>query len=242
MARFLSLLWAASPSLPVGGFAFSQGLEMLVEKGEICSEQSLLDFLRFRLQGPLSHWDLPLLGGMYKALCVHDLHSFLELNERLLSSRESLELYEEERLMGATLTKLCQSLGFLPEHEACALAPLTYTAAFAAFVYGAQEKRGGGMGTEQYSAEPTDIKEVLESYAFALVQNQVVCACKLIPLGQSAGQRVIAKLLDDISAAASSACSLLIAEDKAEHLGASQPFLAIISALHEHQYSRMFRS
>ena len=81
------------------------------------------------------------------------------------------------------------------------------------------------------------VRDVLLAYAFGGAENMVQAALKSMQLGQSAGQRILARLADAIPAAADHADGLLDSERQA-----FSPMLAILSARHEVQYSRLFRS
>ena len=81
------------------------------------------------------------------------------------------------------------------------------------------------------------MREVLLAYAFGWAENMVQAALKSMQLGQSAGQRILARLADAIPPAADHAIGLMDSERQA-----FSPMLAILSAQHEVQYSRLFRS
>ncbi|MDZ4130698.1 MAG: urease accessory UreF family protein, partial [Hydrogenophaga sp.] len=81
------------------------------------------------------------------------------------------------------------------------------------------------------------LRDSLLGYAFGWAENMVQAAIKSVPLGQSAGQRMLARLAQDIPAAVEYATALPDPERQA-----FTPMLAILSARHETQYSRLFRS
>jgi len=87
------------------------------------------------------------------------------------------------------------------------------------------------------SSTGAPLRECLLSYAFGWAENMVQAAIKSVPLGQSAGQRILSALSADIPAAIDHA--LALADDARQ---AFSPMLAILSARHEIQYSRLFRS
>ena len=105
--------------------------------------------------------------------------------------------------------------------EACALLPPTYPLAFA------------------LAASPTSagVRDCLLAYAFGWAENMVQTALKSVPLGQSAGQRILARLSREISGAVEDAMALT--GDERQDFS---PMLAILSSQHETQYSRLFRS
>ncbi len=102
-----------------------------------------------------------------------------------------------------------------------ALAPPSYPLAFAL----AAAQAGAGA------------RDALLAFAFGWAENMVQAAIKAVPLGQNAGQRILARLAADIPAAAAFALTL---DETARQC--FTPMLAILSACHETQYSRLFRS
>lgn len=222
----LSLLWLSSPSLPVGAFAFSQGLEQLIEGGHLKGAQDFEEYLSDELKLSFAYWDLPLLKRMYEAVLSQDQDRLLKLDEWFKAGRESLELSDEERLIGSALMSLMRKLEVLPQKFASLEAG--QTAAWALFA--ALVPKSMGSSTPQ-------CQSLLEAYAFALMQGAVVCACKIMPLGQSTGQAILLSLIPAIKDACDTAMRLEDAD-----LGTALPLTMIGSALHERQYSRLFRS
>jgi urease accessory protein len=86
-------------------------------------------------------------------------------------------------------------------------------------------------------ADGIPVRDAALGYAWAWLENQIVAGVKLIPLGQTAGQRLQRRLAGAIAAAVDQALQL-----PDEALGASLPALAIASSRHEAQYTRLFRS
>lgn len=87
------------------------------------------------------------------------------------------------------------------------------------------------------SATQASVRDCLLTYAFGWAENMVQAAIKSVPLGQSAGQRILSALTAEIPAAVDHALALTESERQA-----FSPMLAILSAQHEVQYSRLFRS
>lgn len=216
----LPLLWLSSPALPIGGFSWSQGLESGAELGLIKDEGTLEAYLRGRLRYSLGYWDLPLLKRMYACARAAELHALLELNALLLSGRESAELYQEELCTGRALCRLLESLNLMPRWVRGA--DWGYTAAFA---------------LAASAGEEVPPRQLLEGCAFCWLQNQITAACKCMAIGQTTGQGVLIRLLAPLQHTVQLALDL---ED--DELGCSLPASALSSMLHEHQYSRLFRS
>jgi urease accessory protein len=215
----MQLLRLASPALPVGGFSYSQGLEWAVEAGWIKSEADTADWIAGLLHGPVAQFDAPLLARLYAALAAGDTWQAIELDQRFLVSRESRELREETLQMGYSMTQL---LTRLPEWGAAPeLALHTWPARYM--------EAALRLGVPREAA--------LTSYLFTWLESQIAAAIKLVPLGQTAGQRVLSQLIAQMAVVVDSAPDLPEAD-----WVSSFPALAIASSQHETQYCRLFRS
>lgn len=224
-ATLLGLMWLASPALPVGGFSYSEGLEAAVEARLVHDDLSARDWLLDQLTLGLARSELPLLAAALKAWRREDVTRVRELNDWLLATRETAEARLQTEQMGRSLAAW---LTQRPDTEPRRLAALktlvpapTYPIAFALAVAGTQ-------------ASP---REAALAYVFGWAENLVQAALKAVPLGQSAGQRILGALADAIPAAVDTALTLTDGERLA-----SLPGLAILGARHETQYSRLFRS
>lgn len=214
-AALLQLIWLASPALPVGGFSYSEGLEAAVECGVVHDETSAANWLVDQLHLSLGRSELPLVGAALEALARDDEERLRALNDWHLATRESSELRAQGQQMGRSMAEWSRTQG----HSDAAQA--TWPIAFARAAAHAQ-------------AAPLD---VLLAFGFSWAENQVQAALKSVPLGQSAGQRILARLAQDLPALAEAA--LAIGDDERQ---AFTPGLAIASSQHETQYSRLFRS
>ena len=216
-----SLLRLASPTLPVGGYTGSEALEYAIEAGWLADEESIRSWIGGRLSHSFAGVDLPLLLRFRDAFEKDDHKAALAWSQTLRALRESFELARQDAAMGRALAALLADLGVERAEPWRTQELANYPAMFA---LAAVE-----WGVERDAAQT--------GFAFAWLENQVAAAVKLLPLGQTAGQRVLSELLDGIPAAIRRARGV---EDA--RLGASEPGLAIASALHETQYSRLFRS
>ncbi len=215
-------LWQMiSPTLPVGAYAYSQGLETAIDSGWVSDEQGTQDWICGLLRNSLAQLDLPILIRLYGAWNQNDMASLEHWNRFLLASRESAELLAEDQQLGAALHILLSDLGITAAAEWDRQRPSSFAAMFA-------------LGASRWHIPLTD---VLGGYGWAWCENQVAAAIKLVPLGQTAGQRILSHLIPAISE--STALALTLDDDE---IGASAPGLGIASALHETQYSRLFRS
>lgn len=217
----LRLLQLVSPSLPTGAFTYSQGIEWSVEAGWIRDAADLEAWLSDQMRSMLARVDLPLLLRMRQAIVDRDKAQLDRWIDALLASRETRELREEESNRGRALADL---LGKLELAEADAWRDDLARCQAAGFAFAAARWR-----------IPAD--QLALGYAWGWLENQVAAAIKLVPLGQTDGQRVQLALAGELPRALEQA---LATEDDA--IGASAPALAIASARHETQYTRLFRS
>ena len=221
----LQLMWLASPALPVGGFSYSEGLESAVEAGAVGNEAQARDWLLDQLWLSLARSDIAVAGQAFKAWQRDDLARIVELNAWVTATRETLELRQQSAQMGRSMVEWLKNRGDpidarVAQLKALAPAP-TWPVAFA-------------LAAAQTGAP---LREALLAFAFGWAENMVQAALKAVPLGQSAGQRILAALIDAIPAAVDEAAARMDSERQA-----FTPMLAILSAQHETQYSRLFRS
>ena len=210
-AALLQLVWLASPALPVGGFSYSEGLEAAVEAALVRDEASAGDWLVDQLHLALGRSDLAVVAQALAAARAGDKERLAVLDAWVRGTRETSELRLQAEQMGKSMGALFDAQG--GDH--------TYPVAFA--------RAAAGCG-----APP---RQVLLAYAFGWAENMMQSAIKSVPLGQSSGQRILARLAAEIPAAVTHALELGDAERQS-----FSPMLAILSAQHETQYSRLFRS
>jgi urease accessory protein len=222
-ASLLQLIWLASPALPVGGFSYSEGLEAAVERAGVATESIAADWLSDQLQLSLVRSDLAVIAQAIGAWREDNLPRIKQLNDWVLQTRETSELRAQTEQMGRSLVEWLRnhdgvSAAYI---ESCVQLPPTYPVAFA------------------LAASQTDagVRDCLLAYAFGWAENMVQAALKSLPLGQSAGQRILARLSREIPLAVEAAMAL--ADDERQSFS---PMLAILSSQHEIQYSRLFRS
>ena len=219
------LLQLASPALPVGAYTYSQGLEWAVESGRIGDEASAGQWIADLLQHGIGRFEAPLLVRLLTAWSIPDTSEIARLNADFLASRESAELRAETLQMGFSLNRLLKNLrdpalegvqATLADQPEIAF-PTTWSGIAAA-----------------WSIAPA---AATAAYLWSWAENQVMAALKAVPLGQAAGQRLLAELGRQIPCTAETAIHLPEAE-----WSNFTPAFAICSARHETQYSRLFRS
>jgi urease accessory protein len=219
----LDLMRLASPSLPVGGFSYSDGFEAAFEAGHVGGEAQALRWLLDQLHLGLARSDLPVVAHATRAWRRHDEARIAELNAWVGTTRETSEWRQQSEQMGRSMAQWLRQHD-VPDERLVALAALTPTPTWPiAFALG-----GAVAGA------PT--REVLLAFAAGWAENMTQAAMKAIPLGQAAGQRILAGLAAAIPGVVAAARLPF------EALQAFTPMLAILSSQHETQYSRLFRS
>ncbi len=217
----LRLLQLSSPMLPVGAYAYSQGLEWAVESGWVSDERSAAGWIGGVLgQGP-AQLEVPVLARLYRAWAHDDVERVHAWSRYLDAARESGELQAEARQLGESLAVLLTQLGV---GAAQPWKEIRYAGFPTLFALAAVHYR-------------VPLPETALGFLWAWCENQVAAAMKLVPLGQAAGQRLLSALIGQLPAAVEHGLSL--ADDE---IGVLAPRLAIASARHETQYTRLFRS
>jgi len=220
----LQLMQLASPALPVGGFSYSEGLEAAVDHGHVGNEAQAGDWLVDQLHLSLERSDMPVLAAAMDAWQGGDAQRIESLNQWVAMTRESAEVRQQTQQTGRSLAEWLKNR---TPPDACvaqlaALSPApTWPVAFA-------------LAAVQTGAP---VNSALLSFGFGWAENMVQAAMRAVPLGQSAAQRILARLIDALPAAVERAAAI-----GDEQRQAFTPMLAILSARHETQYSRLFRS
>lgn len=210
-----------SPSLPIGGFTYSQAIEWAAEAGWITTAGALEAWLQDLLAHSLARLDVPVLARLYAACEQGDRGQLERWAGYLVACRETAELRAEETNRGRALADLLVALD-VP--HAAEWRPTLARAQAAGFA----------LAAVQWSVP---CKEAVMGYVWSWLENLVLAAVKIIPLGQTAGQRMLQRLIASVPEVAE--FGLRLADDE---LGGSSPALALASSRHETQYTRLFRS
>jgi urease accessory protein len=219
-------LHLASPALPIGSFSYSQGLETAVDLGLIRNEEDAYRWVADGLTEIIGCCDVPVVAFIYRACRAHpSADSASEIaywNSWFLASRESLELRRETEQMGWSLLQLAGALNWLtPKIADNQLDPIAFPIAFGL--------SAAGLGLSE--------ETTLTAFCFSWLETQIAAAMKLVPLGQASGHRVLTRCRNHVPAVVNSA-----ANTSPEEISSWAPLLGILSARHESQYSRLFRS
>ncbi len=223
--QLVRLLQLASPTLPVGAYTYSQGLEWAVETGVIRDEATAGFWIADLLAHGIGRYEAPLVSALMRAWSAQDCAEITRLNGEFLASRESAELRAETAQMGFSLHRLVRDL------RDPTLADVEKTLAGLGEV--AFPTGWAGIATT-WQIDP---EAALAAYLWAWAENQVMAALKAVPLGQASGQRLLAGLGTRIPEIAAAAMQLPESE-----WSNFTPAFAIACARHETQYSRLFRS
>jgi urease accessory protein len=217
----MRLLQLASPALPVGAYSYSQGLEAAVEAGIVRDAPSAASWIGDVMALSLATMEGPLLVRLMAASSSGDMQALQRWNDEMLASRESAELRAETAQMGYSMRRLLVELDVPDAASLAAFEEISFPTAFAFAA----------------SAWKIEAEDALAAYLWSWLENQVMAALKSVPLGQTDGQRTLlalgARIPDLVQIA------LHMSDDDLVNFA---PGLAILSARHETQYTRLFRS
>ncbi|MBC7983412.1 MAG: urease accessory protein UreF [Candidatus Obscuribacterales bacterium] len=217
----LRLCQLVSPALPIGAYHFSQGLEYAVHAEWIRNEQETGDWILGIARNAIGTLDLPVLLRLCDAWATQDDQTVHRWSQLLIAARETAELRAEERHMGKALAKVLVELELEAAREWIVRNDTSYAAMFSL------------AATLWF----IDRNAAAQAYLWAWSENQVLAALKLLPIGQSAGQRILNRLVASIPTIVEHALTI---DD--EDIGLATPLHGMASSWHETQYSRLFRS
>lgn len=219
--KLLRLLQLVSPGLPIGMYSYSQGLERAVEDALITDADDAGHWIQGMLEHSLTQTDLPILARLFDAWAADDSTGVAYWSTTLTAYRETAELRAEDRQTGQALARLLVALELDDAQPWLRNRQATLATLFS------------------LAAVRWDIPkhEAAIGYLWSWLENQVLCAVKLVPLGQVAGQRLLLALAAAVPEQVNSA--LQRADDE---IGGNAFGVALASSRHEAQYSRLFRS
>lgn len=211
---FRLMTWL-SPSYPVGGFSYSHALEAAVEAGLVKDRASLIDWVSHVLRHGSGLLDAVALASAWRGEDVADLAAAL---------KGSAELALESELQGAAFAKIT-----LDAWPSPALARFVETRA------GRPMPHAVAVGIACAGIVP--VEQAITAYLQAFAANLVSAAVRLVPLGQTDGQKALAALAPVVAEVTGAALPLSLDE-----IGTAAPMVDILSMMHETQYTRLFRS
>lgn len=223
-AALARLLQLASPMLPVGAYAYSQGLEWAIEDGTVHDAASAGQWIGDVLEFSLCSFELPVLWRLCHAWQAEDHAVIRQWNDFFRAGRDTAESHAETLQMGYSLCRLLESLSEgHPAHPGRmqSLTAISFPSAYACAA----------------TIWKIPAAAAVQAYAWSWLENQAGVAMKTVPLGQTDGQRLLFSLGARLPALVEAACSLRDCE-----ISNFAPGLTLAGCLHETQYSRLFRS
>ena len=238
----LNLLHISSPALPIGAFAYSQGLEYTLEAGWCKNADDVEQWIKSVMIHGLGGIDLPILKRLHQTWSAYfieheeankqvneensdsdslNAQSLKTWNATLLAFRETKELYLEDIQVGDAFKQWhkSQSVEYIAKLDVVDKPTVACMYALNGVIKG------------------LTVEECLIGFVWSWLENQITSASKAMPMGQTDGQNIIRHLIPEIEAIVENAMQL---ED--DDIGSGLVGLSMSSALHETQYSRLFRS
>jgi len=221
--ELLQLIWLASPALPVGGFSYSEALEAAIDHEHVHDEASCADWLADQLHLSQARGDMALMAQAIPAWQAMNINRLKDLSQWVHTTRETNEMRLQTEQMGRSLLDWLRIQNKATETalKLCSEMRPTYPMAMSLAL----------------SLANAPLDQALQAYAFGWAENMTQAALKAVPLGQVSGQKILARLAQEIPEAVQHAIAL--SDDERQ---AFCPMLAVMSARHETQYSRLFRS
>lgn len=223
----LRLLAWLSPSFPVGAYAYSHGAESAVESGRILDRTAATDWIAFVLEFGTGRVDAGLFVGAYLAAEENDAQKFVRVASMADALKGTAELGLESRAQGQAFFDAVQG-AWLDERFArfsVALKAADIAPSYATMVAAAAAFAGVGL------------QAALGAYLHAFSANIASAVVRLVPLGQTDGQKIIAALEPVVERALVNAL-----ERDPDDMGSAAMMVDWMSMKHETQYSRLFRS
>ena len=223
-AALYRLMTWLSPSYPVGAYTYSHGIEYAVEAGLVSDADGLREWIATILRHGAGQVDGVTFAAAHECAGNDDIDGLARVCEFAAAFRATAETALESAAQGRAFLSLTADVWATPVMDRLSEAwdgPVVYPVAVAV------ASAGHGVA----------LRESLHAYLHAFAANLVSAGLRLIPLGQSDGQRVVRALEPVVGAAAETALNTPMDE-----LGTAAPMVDICSMKHETQYTRLFRS
>jgi urease accessory protein len=218
------LLTWTSPAYPVGAFSYSGGIEWAVEAGDIHSAVTLCDWLTTMIRHGNIFCDAAIFAYAHRASAGGDDRALAAMAELAAALVGSKERFLETTAQGKAFLQITQAAWPTPALDRLNAAwdgPLAYPVAVAAACAG----------------HDIALVPALHAFLHSVVSNLVSAGVRLVPLGQTDGQRVLAALEAPIAQTAERALTTAV-----DDIGAATPRADIAGMRHETQHTRLFRS
>lgn len=215
------LLQLASPALPVGAFAYSEGLESAVAEGLVVNYGDAESWIVGGLEDGFARLDLPVFGRLYRAFTDGDIDQARACSHWLRACRDTAETRQSDRDMGQALARLLDQLGVEAAGEWTRWPATTFPTMFA-------------LAAVKWSCAREAAAEAL---GYAWCETRVAAAIKLVPLGQTDGQRLLLTCGTRLPGLVE-ACINVELDD----IAGGMPGVFMGSAAHEVLTTRLFRS
>jgi len=223
-AALYRLMTWLSPSFPVGGFSYSSGIEWAVEAGDITDAASLRDWLGAMLADGSGFCDGVFLAQAHRAAEAEDEAALRDIAELAAAFVTSRERQLETAAQGRAFVEIARAAW------SCEALERTIAQCDATIVYPV------AVGLVS-AAHGIPLAPTLHAYLHALTSNWISSGSRLIPLGQTDSQRVLAALEPVVAATAKRAMTATL-----DDLGSATFRADLASLRHEAQYTRLFRS
>lgn len=223
IAQLLRLLTWSSPSFPTGAFSYSHGIEFAVEEGLVANAAQLQDWVGWIVRHGALHADAVLLAHAHRAAEAGDNAKLDEVAEIAAAMRGTAETAIESLQQGASFFDTAQAVW--------------PTKRMAAFLKRTGAKPALPVAVALACADTIPLPEALAAYLHAGAANLVSAGVRLVPLGQTDGQRSIAALEGAVTETVARAMATAL-----DALCTAAPMVDWTSMRHETQYTRLFRS
>jgi urease accessory protein len=223
-AALYRLMTWLSPAFPVGAFSYSSGIEWAVEAGDIVDAASLRDWLAAMLADGSGFCDGVFLAQAHRAASAHDAAGLREIAELAAAFVPSRERQLETSTQGRAFIEIARAAwtcSGLDELVAACGGLIVYPTAV-------------GLVS---AAHAIPLPLAMHAFLHALVSNWISAGARLVPLGQTDSQRILAALEPVVVATAGRAL-----EASLDDLGSATFRADLASLRHETQYTRLFRS
>lgn len=228
MTHFLGkLLHLSDPTLPIGGFNHSSGLETYVQLGIVSDAASAEQFVRNMLEHNLAYNDAAFVSLAYAAAEAADLEALLALDQECSALKAPMEMRQAGKKLGIRLFKI--------------FAPHTDSALVTDFGQAVRDERADGQYPIVFGLYARILEiplfEAVYAFCYSAAVNMITNAVKLVPLGQLSGQDILFRLEPALARVAQGAIEL----DR-ELVGVCNIGFDIRCMQHEKLYSRLYMS